>query len=88
MLTFSTFVETVQNSIVVNVAGGIVASDMNLSNSMQVRNPVSVVQQKRSNIPIFFLKKEEGKPKDFLRIWNKYLTCSTFMWSYFREYDA
>ena len=60
--------ETVQNSIVVNVAGGIVASDMNLSNSMQVRNPVSVVQQKRSNIPIFFLKKEEGKPKDFLRI--------------------
>ena len=54
--------ETVQNSIVVNVAGGIVASDM------QVRNPVSVVQQKRSNILIFFLKKEEGKPKDFLRI--------------------
>ena len=68
MLTFSTFVETVRNSIVVNAAGGIVASDMNLSNSMQVRNPVSVVQQKRSNIPIFFLKKEEGKPKDFLRI--------------------
>ena len=68
MLTFSTFVETVQNCIVVNVAGGIVASDMNLSNSMQVRNPVSVVQQKRSNILIFFLKKEEGKPKDFLRI--------------------
>ena len=47
MLTFSTFVETVQNSIVVNEAGGIVAPDMNLSNSMQVRNPVSVVQQKR-----------------------------------------
>ena len=67
MLTFSTFVETVRNSIVVKMASGIVASDMNLSNSMQVRNPVSVVQQKK-NILIFFLKKEEGKPKDFLRI--------------------
>ena len=62
MLTFSTFVETVRNSIVVNVAGGIVASDMNLSNSMQVRNPVSVVQQKKIS-SYFFLKKRKENQK-------------------------